>query len=74
MAMHMRKECKKKGKRERQKRERTTNNITYGGKHFPVVISVVKQRLQQSLTYNGLIFETVFCCQVGKDEARSQVS
>ena len=30
----MRKECKK---RERQKRERITDNITYRGQHFPVL-------------------------------------
>ena len=35
MAMHMRKECKKR-ERQRRERERTTGNIACGGQHFPV--------------------------------------
>ena len=31
MAMHMRKECKE------RESQRTINNITYGGQHFPVL-------------------------------------
>ena len=37
MAMHMRKECKKR-ERQNRERERTTRNIACGGQHFPVFL------------------------------------